>query len=62
MTISKDRKKELKWYAIDAAFCHMEHFYEMYGEELSQEEESYMRKVIISMAKYVGIDNHILIT
>lgn len=61
MTITNDRKRQLKWEAIDSAFNRMEYWEELTGEEITDEERMYLRKAISSMAKYVGITNHIYI-
>lgn len=64
MTISRTRRNELKWEAIDAAFTAWEYWAERAGEgyELSDEESDYLQKQISRMAKYIGVTNHVYIT
>jgi len=66
MSITNKRKRELKWEAIDAAFNLMEYWEELRSTEITDEERMYLRKErmylrksISSMAKHVGIANHI---
>jgi len=58
MTITNDRKRELKWEAIDASFNLLEYYEELRGKELSDEERNYMHKTICRMAKHVGVNDH----
>jgi len=55
MSITNERKRELKWEAIDAAFNLMEYWEKFTSTEITDEE----RMSISSMAKHVGIANHI---
>jgi len=59
MSITNERKRELKWEAIDAAFNLMEYWEKFTSTEITDEERMYLRKSISSMAKHVGIANHI---
>lgn len=61
MAISNERKRELRWEAVDAAFNLAEYWGELRGEQLTEEEFGYMRRAISRMAKHVGITNHYLI-
>jgi len=51
------RKRELRWEIIDAAFDRIETLFER--DDLSQEEETYMRNSIRRVAAHLGIQNHI---
>ena len=59
MSITNIRKRQLKWEAIDSAFNRMEYWEELTGEDITDEERDYLQKAISSMAKHVGITNHI---
>jgi hypothetical protein len=61
MAITNQRKQELRWEAVDAAFNLMEYWEELRGEELTDEERRYMQRAISRMAKHVGITNHVCI-
>ena len=61
MSITNIRKRQLKWEAIDSAFNRMEYWEELTGEDITDEERDYLQKAISSMAKHVGITNHICI-
>jgi len=61
MAITNQRKQELRWEAVDAAFNLMEYWGELKGEELTDEERRYMQRAISRMAKHVGITNHVCI-
>ena len=59
MSITNKRKRELKWEAVDAAFNLVEYWEELRSTEITDEERLYLQKSISSMAKHVGIINHI---
>ena len=61
MSINNIRKRQLKWEAIDSAFNRMEYWEELTGEDITDEERMYLQRAISSMAKHVGITNHICI-
>lgn len=61
MAITNQRKQELRWEAVDAAFNLMEYWEELRGEEITDEERRYMQRAISRMAKHVGITNHVCI-
>ena len=58
MAITNQRKHELRWEAVDAAFNLMEYWEELRGEEITDEERRYMQRAISRMAKHVGVTNH----
>jgi len=62
MAITNQRKHELRWEAVDAAFNLMEYWGDLRpDDDLTDEERRYMRRAISRMAKHVGVTNHFLI-
>ena len=56
------RRQELKWELIDTLFTKWEYWDEsMPDNPLSYEEVVWMKKTINSIAKKLGVDNHVLI-
>ena len=55
------RKQQLKWELIDILFTKWEYWNEQQDDTLSYEEVVWMKKTIDSIAKKLGVDNHILL-
>lgn len=57
--MTNQQKQELKWELVDTLFTKWEYWTEQTGDELSPEEDAYVRKTINSIAKKLGVTNHI---
>lgn len=58
MTLSNARKAKLRWEVIDGAFQRWEYYDEQY-EELTSEENAYLKQAIRRAARALNVKNHI---
>ena len=56
------RRQELKWELVDTLFTKWEYWSDYnHGEELTDVESKWMKQTIASIAKRLGVTNHICI-
>ena len=56
--MTNKQKQQLKWELVDTLFTKWEYWNES-NDELTPEEDSYVEQIIISIAKKLGVTNHV---